>query len=363
MFEKVLVSIAFSPATEALVSALPAMRELGTRELGLVHVAKRFEDPVSESLAQVGELRSRLNGLADRLREDGFSVTVNISIGAPAAEVVKAAGAWDPDVVLVGSGSRTLIRDAFIGSVAWDIVRRVGRPVLLQKIEPNLADPEAALETRGSGLPRHVVYPTDFSATAAWARPWVLGLAKIGAPSFTLIHVMGSEESRKEAEGQLDELARELREQGATEVNCRVRIGTPYKEVLNAGGNRVDALVVMGTHGRGFIPGIVLGSVGRQVVRHASSRVLLIPGVRDSTMAASIETRMRLHERAGGRCECRMHACDHHAPGTRCPHMLRGRWHAHHRTAGGPAHLGNLTAMCHTCHRNTRTSGRAPASE
>ena len=278
MFEKVLVSMALSPATSALVSVLPAMRELGTRELGLVHVAKRLEDPISESLTRIDELRNRLHGLADRLREDGFSVTVDVPVGAPAAEVVKAAGSRDPDVILLGSRSRTLIQDAFIGSVAWDIVRGVSRPVLFQKIEPNRSDPEAALETHGSGLPKHVVYPTDFSATAARARPWVLELAKSGAPSFTLIHVVGSETQRKEAEGELEELAGELRENGATEVNCRVRIGTPYEEILNAGGNRVDALVVMGTHGRGFIPGIVLGSVGRQVVRNASSRVLLIPG-------------------------------------------------------------------------------------
>ena len=48
MFEKVLVSMDLSPATEALVSALPGMRELGTREFVLVHVAKPSRGPTSE---------------------------------------------------------------------------------------------------------------------------------------------------------------------------------------------------------------------------------------------------------------------------------------------------------------------------
>ena len=280
MFEKVLVSMDLSPATEALVSALPAMREFGTQEMTLVHVAKPLRGPTAKSLARVKEFRSRLNGLADRLKESGFSVTVRVPTGAPVAEVVKEVEAKDPDVVLVGSRSHTLIQEAFIGSVAWDIVRNAGRPVLLQRIDPNRGDPEAALESPGTGLPEHVVFPTDFSDTAARARPWLLELAGNGVPSFSLLHVMPtvSEEGKNFAENHFDELARELREQGATDVSYRIPIGTPYEEILKAGGNRADALVVMGTHGRGLLPGVVLGSVGRQVVRRASARVLLLPG-------------------------------------------------------------------------------------
>jgi nucleotide-binding universal stress UspA family protein len=280
MFEKVLVSMDLSPATEALVSALPAMREFGTQEMTLVHVAKPLRGPTAKSLARVDEFRSRLNGLADNLRENGFAVTVRVPTGAPVAEVVKEVEAKDPDVVLVGSRSHTLIQEAFIGSVAWDIVRNAGHPVLLQRIDPNRGDPEAALESPGTGLPKHVVFPTDFSDTAARARPWLLKLAGNGVPSFSLLHVMPSvsEEGKNFAENQFDELVRELREQGATDVSYRIPIGTPYEEILKAGGNRADALVVMGTHGRGLLPGVVLGSVGRQVVRRASARVLLLPG-------------------------------------------------------------------------------------
>ena len=184
MFEKVLVSMDLSPATEALVSALPAMREFGTQEMTLVHVARPLRGPTAKSLAQVKEFRGRLNGLAENLRENGFVVTVRVPTGAPVTEVVKEVEAKDPDVVLVGSRSHTLIQEAFIGSVAWDIVRNAGRPVLLQRIDPNRGDPEAALESPGTGLPKHVVFPTDFSDTAARARPWLLELAGNGVPSF-----------------------------------------------------------------------------------------------------------------------------------------------------------------------------------
>ncbi len=79
-------------------------------------------------------------------------------------------------------------------------------------------------------------------------------------------------------------------------------------------------------------------------------------------MAVTEETRKRLHRRADGRCECEMLSCGHPRPflglDKRCTHQLTHGWEAHHRWAKGPDNLGNLIAMCATCHRNTRTYGR-----
>jgi hypothetical protein len=73
-------------------------------------------------------------------------------------------------------------------------------------------------------------------------------------------------------------------------------------------------------------------------------------------MSISDTTKRKLYERAGGRCECTMSICKHHTG--RCSNELVPGWEAHHRTAGGPDDLGNLIAMCSTCHKNTRTYGR-----
>jgi len=76
-------------------------------------------------------------------------------------------------------------------------------------------------------------------------------------------------------------------------------------------------------------------------------------------MAISEETRRALYKRAGGQCECTMSVCVHHRPGVRCQHGLHGStWDAHHRTRGGGDGLGNLIAMCVTCHKHTRTYGK-----
>ncbi len=76
-------------------------------------------------------------------------------------------------------------------------------------------------------------------------------------------------------------------------------------------------------------------------------------------MSISEETKKALRKRAEGRCECTMSVCDHHRAGSRCHHSLvAGYWDAHRRNANAPYSLGNLIAMCATCHKNTRTYGR-----
>jgi hypothetical protein len=74
-------------------------------------------------------------------------------------------------------------------------------------------------------------------------------------------------------------------------------------------------------------------------------------------MAVSQAVRQEIHQRANGRCECTMTVCGHRG---RCTTGLHSpHWDAHRRNANGPDTAGNLTAMCATCHKNTRTYGRS----
>jgi nucleotide-binding universal stress UspA family protein len=277
MFDRVLVSLDLSPATEALVSALPGLADFGTREIILAHVVKESEY-MSQDVGTKQETRRRLTSLANRLEALGLSVTVDVAAGGPATEITRIARERNVDVILVGTRSHTRLYEAFIGSVAWEIVRRAQRPVLMQRIEANRPDPEAALESRSSGLPRRVVHATDFSPTAERAMPWLKRLAELGVAEFTLVHATDDEgDARREALTRLQGLGDVLRAAGAGVVNVEIRSGSPAEIVLNLGGRDPHSMVVMGTQGRGNIPEIVLGSESRQVARQAAAPILLVP--------------------------------------------------------------------------------------
>jgi nucleotide-binding universal stress UspA family protein len=281
MFEKVLVAMDLTPASEALVAKLPEFADFGTREFHLLHVARPVAYPVSASLSAIDGIRERLGILRQTLEEKGFSVEVSVATGAPAPKICEYAEDRGIDAILVGSRSRNRVQEAFVGSVAWEIVRRTRVPVILQRIEPSRPDPEAALNVRGTGLPNRILHPTDFSDLAERAFHWVESMVEFGIPAFTLLHVhpVGDEVARSEAKILLEARAERLKRNGANEVEVRIRGGEPAEEILNAGARDPDQLVIMGTHGRGFLPEIVLGSASRQVVRQAVARVLLIPAV------------------------------------------------------------------------------------
>src|SRR5690606_9958412 len=107
------------------------------------------------------------------------------------------------------------------------------RPVLMHRIEANRPDPEAALESRSSGLPRRVVHATDFSPTAERAAPWLKRLAELGVGEFTLLHATEDEgEAKMEAARRLQALGDELRAAGATKVDVEIRSDSPAELVL-----------------------------------------------------------------------------------------------------------------------------------
>lgn len=276
MFEHVVVALDFSPATDAILRSLPRLRELGTRRLTLVHVA-RVDYPVFGSVGQLDEHRGRLETMAARLVGDGFEVDVAASVGNAAGEVLRVVAERGASLILLGSRGHSRVREAFIGSVARDIVNRARTPVLLLRVEPA---PDAAdtFLVSPCGRPASVLFATDFSAVAEHAFASVEALARAGVTAFTLLNVDENDpgpDAPADAAGQrLSALAERLHDLGAGSVGLVVDHGEPGERILASAD---DALIVMGTTGRGLIAEAVLGSVSSEVVRRARGSVLLVP--------------------------------------------------------------------------------------
>ena len=75
-----------------------------------------------------------------------------------------------------------------------------------------------------------------------------------------------------------EQLGRELsrHESTKTPANKVVRLGSPFTEIVRyAKAENID-LIVMGTHGRGMIAHLLMGSVAERVVRTAPCPVLTV---------------------------------------------------------------------------------------
>lgn len=80
------------------------------------------------------------------------------------------------------------------------------------------------------------------------------------------------EEERREAESAVDEAATTL----GLDVGRRVLPGDPAAEICRMAADEGFDLVVVGSHGRGWLKRVVLGSVSHHVVQHAEVPVLLV---------------------------------------------------------------------------------------
>jgi len=144
---------------------------------------------------------------------------------------------------------------------------------------------------------KNILVPTDFSEPADAALAYARTLAVEFGSRLHLLHIVpepnllpwGSELSTvpfADLLTQTEAAARErLTEKGAalTDLAGRVvidaRIGTPVDRVLDYIDDQHIDLVVMGTHGRGLVGHLLLGSVAERVVRRSPVPVLTVHGV------------------------------------------------------------------------------------
>lgn len=135
-----------------------------------------------------------------------------------------------------------------------------------------------------------ILLPTDFSEHARHAKDYAVALAREFGAELLVIHVVqlysyvvdfGMENARQyEAiSGTLQKLLDGLLEELAAEpiqVTGRLVQGDPTAEIVRVATDEACDLIVMGTHGRGALEHVLLGSVAERVVRKAPCPVLTV---------------------------------------------------------------------------------------
>jgi len=140
---------------------------------------------------------------------------------------------------------------------------------------------------------RRILFPTDFSELADHALPYARGLAEAFDSHFHCLHVVDDvyqywsavgpegvpvgpppEEFVALGEKRMREFAAEHLADLKPAAETAVRVGRPFSEIIRyARENEID-LIVMGTHGRGAIAHMLLGSTTEKVVRKSACAVL-----------------------------------------------------------------------------------------
>lgn len=212
-------------------------------------------------------------------------------VEAPKREIVRIAAKEDYSLIVVGAQGHSLDEEKLLGGVAYGVINKTVRPVLVIPVEKKPGEENACEPVARCGFNDHLLFATDFSEMADNAFTTVEQLVVQGAKKVTLVHVQDKttleqhlkprlEEFNAHDRGRLENLKQALLKTAKPEVDTEVCYGIPYEEIVRLVQERGVQLVVMGTQGRGFVGEIFLGSVSHNVVRHSVAPVLLIPSVR-----------------------------------------------------------------------------------
>jgi nucleotide-binding universal stress UspA family protein len=145
---------------------------------------------------------------------------------------------------------------------------------------------------------KHILVPTDGSELSAKAAKRAIVLARAMNARLTFFHAkperrqsffggegggyvnqMPAEEFEREAQRLADETLAALQklagEAGVDSDRAVCEAGPPYEGIIDAASSRGCDLIVMASHGRRGIKGLILGSETQKVLTHSSVPVLV----------------------------------------------------------------------------------------
>jgi len=291
----VLIGTSLEEESDRVVrSGLAVARAAGAR-ICLVHAARMVVGLVETDLAP-DLMRERVAWCEEQLRQQiarlgiGPSELDNAELaearvlaGSPHFVLIEAARAAGADLIVVGATGSGPFAAELLGSTADRVLRKATCPVLVVRGEPRVP-------------PRRVLAPVDLSPLSAdsfrCGMQLLAQLANSGEIEVRAVFALSFLEmaaQRRQAEGdlplalierqsagELERFLAENRPDAPLRVETAVLSGEARFEILHELSEQSYDLVMLGTHGRGGLDRMVLGSVAATVARKAPCSVLMV---------------------------------------------------------------------------------------
>jgi nucleotide-binding universal stress UspA family protein len=137
MYEKLLVAVDHSKATEHVLSAARDLALLSKGEVWVLHLREREVLPRAGMVPpkeSADEAQAEVDAMVEKLTAAGIKahgVVRNTLYGYAAREIVEDAKDLDAGVIIMGSRGRTDLAGLVLGSTAHKVIHLTDRPVLV----------------------------------------------------------------------------------------------------------------------------------------------------------------------------------------------------------------------------------------
>jgi nucleotide-binding universal stress UspA family protein len=204
--------------------------------------------------------------------------------GDPFDGILQAAAEIQPDLIVMGSHRKQLLRDIFIGTTVERVIRKGSVPVLMVNHEAQRRY-------------ERILAPTDMSDVSASALHAARSIGLLG-DSATLVHAFTALAKGKMSvagvdrdsiadyiEGERRQVSNELaafliaNDLQGSQWRLRVENGSPMEIISRAVTDIEPDLMVMGTHGRSRLIKALIGSTTEEALRSLNVDILVVPSI------------------------------------------------------------------------------------
>lgn len=220
---------------------------------------------------------------AERLVRPGLTIDTAVLRGRPATAISERARAMGAHLIVVGSRGHGRIGSMRLGSISSELIDHAPAPVLVARgtciDRVLLAWDGSSCAARAAELlhawPIFAKSSIRVVSVADIEVPWWTGFPEPGSPELMPTFVEAAEASRRHHDELVVDMTDALRAAGLSATPDRLE-GDAATEILARAAATGTDLIVMGTHGRTGLARLVIGSVARNVLHHASCSVLIV---------------------------------------------------------------------------------------
>jgi nucleotide-binding universal stress UspA family protein len=295
MFKTILFPTKFEEFSLPILKSILCLEKAGLEEVILLHVIDTdslYTEvdgglPFNIDYARAA-VEKHLSTYAGYLQSKGVRVRTEVVTGRLVSEILRTAAENNVSLIVAGRQKRDILGELFVGSTTDRIIRKAEAPVLVAKYHTVKEIEGEVYEHYCVDMFRKVLYPTDWSACAERVKEYLPVLHNVGVSQIVVVHVIEDHlgESnyldvnlqralQKNGEAKLEALKEELQAAGF-QVKTLLLQGKPYKEINRVATKEDVSLIVMGSHGKGVVEGILWGSVSQRVVEYSEKPVLVV---------------------------------------------------------------------------------------
>lgn len=289
MFQRALICTDLTDGMYRLAQFVPSLAAGGFKSLVFFHNISLDSGPEipREDPELLEPARQRLQELLREVPDD-VEVTIEIQVGRPSENILRAAKHHQSEVIFLGTPTRTLLEEKLFGSTTADLAEKTGVPLAILRPQLVSTYTTAELELRCAHLFRYLLVPYDGTEGAQNLIRKIHQQVKHNPNSVLervrLLWVIDDNVRRElqgdnpiqRAEAELDKIQAELAALNLV-VSTTVVEGSPLEEILKTAEiHDIGAIASCARSGGGILRWST-PSLTREILRHSWHPVLFFP--------------------------------------------------------------------------------------